>query len=551
MFAPIAVLIVNVVLYMFRAVYGEAVTSLPLNGGAYNVLLNTTRKSTAAIAAVLTILSYIATAVVSATEAIHYLKHSVTFDESWIAYCVIGLLLFFAILNVIGIGESASVAFVIFSLHIVTLLALVVCSIFHVCTHGFDQFHANWEHQSLIQPNYAKAIIFGYGAALLGVSGFETSSNFIEEQKPGVFVKTLRNMWALCSFFNTILVSATVAIVDISAVLSAGTEATIIASLARVTGGKVMETWLSIDAFLVLAGGVLTSYVGITGLVRRLSMDRCMPQFLLNQNSCRQTNHYIIFGFFFLCTSMYLMLEGNVASLSQTYSVSFVTVMSLFALGVMLLKVKRSTLAAEVTTSWSSAFIGFVAVLIGLGAGIARDHTVVYVFFLYFTVAWSFIQVMFFRYQVLKLFSYFAKLLPFNTCRSSDGAVNMCLERMKQDIQDIPMGFFTKNGDISVINKAIQYVRENEDCSWLRIIHCFEDEEKIPPTLYRDIHMLNAMYPKLKTDLVLVKGKFSAALVAYISVKLHINRNLLFITTPQPGFAHKLEDLGGVRLITH
>ncbi len=50
-------------------------TALPLNGGAYNALLNTTSKQTASIAACLTILSYVATGVVSGTEACHYLAN--------------------------------------------------------------------------------------------------------------------------------------------------------------------------------------------------------------------------------------------------------------------------------------------------------------------------------------------------------------------------------------------------------------------------------------------------------------------------------------------
>jgi hypothetical protein len=50
--------------------YGEACTALPLNGGAYNVLLNTTSKIVASLAACLTILSYTATAVVSASESV-------------------------------------------------------------------------------------------------------------------------------------------------------------------------------------------------------------------------------------------------------------------------------------------------------------------------------------------------------------------------------------------------------------------------------------------------------------------------------------------------
>jgi hypothetical protein len=34
---------------------------------------------------------------------------------------------------------------------------------------------------------------------MLGISGFESSSNFVEEQEQGF--KTLRNMWAIVSFF--------------------------------------------------------------------------------------------------------------------------------------------------------------------------------------------------------------------------------------------------------------------------------------------------------------------------------------------------------------
>jgi amino acid transporter len=76
-YAWITLLIVSLVLFLFRKIYGEVVGALPLNGGAYNALLNTTSKSTASFAATLTLLSYMATAVISANEAIHYLHHLV------------------------------------------------------------------------------------------------------------------------------------------------------------------------------------------------------------------------------------------------------------------------------------------------------------------------------------------------------------------------------------------------------------------------------------------------------------------------------------------
>jgi len=69
---PVALLLVAAVLYLFRSIYSEVVGALPLNGGAYNALLNTTSKFRASVAACLTILSYMATAVISASEATHY-----------------------------------------------------------------------------------------------------------------------------------------------------------------------------------------------------------------------------------------------------------------------------------------------------------------------------------------------------------------------------------------------------------------------------------------------------------------------------------------------
>ncbi|MCB0565952.1 MAG: amino acid permease, partial [Phaeodactylibacter sp.] len=75
-YAWLSLLIVAGVLFLFRRIYGEVVGALPLNGGAYNALLNTTSKFTASLAATLTLLSYMATAVISASEAMHYV-HSI------------------------------------------------------------------------------------------------------------------------------------------------------------------------------------------------------------------------------------------------------------------------------------------------------------------------------------------------------------------------------------------------------------------------------------------------------------------------------------------
>ena len=67
--APLALLLAAGVLYLYRKIYTEVVEALPLDGGAYNCLLNCTRKFDASFAACLTLLSYLATAVISAKTA--------------------------------------------------------------------------------------------------------------------------------------------------------------------------------------------------------------------------------------------------------------------------------------------------------------------------------------------------------------------------------------------------------------------------------------------------------------------------------------------------
>lgn len=268
-YAWVALLMVAVVLFLFRKIYGEVVGALPLNGGAYNVLLNTTTKSNASVAACLTILSYMATAVISSSEAMHYLHHILPYFNVNIATFV--LLLIFLGLTILGISESAVVALVIFIFHLATMGLLIGTCFFFVWQHGFsiliDNFHLPARNGSILT-----AIFFGFSAAMLGISGFESSSNFVEEQERGVFAKTLRNMWIAVSVLNPLIAFLVICIIPISAVESH--QNSFLSYIGTLTGGKWLATIISINAVSVLSGAVLTSFVGVNGLIKRMTLDR-------------------------------------------------------------------------------------------------------------------------------------------------------------------------------------------------------------------------------------------------------------------------------------
>ena len=316
--APICMGLVACTLRLFVSIYGEAVTALPLNGGAYNVLLNTTNKRMAAAAACLSILSYMATAVVSASSAIAYLQY--IYPGTIVALGVLLLLVAFAALTLWGITDSARVATLIFAFHVLVLSMLVLALIIWLARNGAVAFAHNIDIYAAYNPTPIQAIVYGFAAATLGVSGFETSANFVEEQAEGVLVKTLRNMWAVVAFFNPAFALLAVLILDVEVIADPNNLNVTLALLAELSGGDWLKYLVCVDAFLVLSGAVLTGFVGVTGLARRLAMDGCLPELALRTNRWRGTNHVIIIAFLAICASLYGVLNGDVSSLASVVS---------------------------------------------------------------------------------------------------------------------------------------------------------------------------------------------------------------------------------------
>ena len=93
------------------------------------------------MAACLTILSYMATAVISASEAMHYVHALV--PGFTVIPATIGLLAAFMVLSIIGITESSKVAILIFITHMVTLTILAAAGLLCLSQEGTGILTAN------------------------------------------------------------------------------------------------------------------------------------------------------------------------------------------------------------------------------------------------------------------------------------------------------------------------------------------------------------------------------------------------------------------------
>lgn len=540
-YAWLALLLVGVILFLFRKIYGEVVGALPLNGGAYNALLNTTNKRTASLAACLTLLSYMATAVISATEAMQYVHH--LWEGLPVIYATIGLLAFFMGLTIMGIGESSIVAVIIFLTHIGTLTLLILVGGWFLFNHGFDILSYNYSQP--VKGSIWQALFFGFSAAMLGISGFESSANFVEEQAPGVFLKTLRNMWMAVTIFNPLTAFLALAIIPMSQV--AGHQEALLAYMGEIAGGPWLATLVSINAAMVLSGAVLTSYVGVTGLVHRMTLDRCLPQFLLKTNK-RGTAYLIMIAFFLLCVSILLITQGNLGALAGVYTISFLSVMGLFGFGNILLKVKRNRLPRPVKASVITVLIAIAAVLAALIGNAVLNPGYLIVFLQYFIPTALLVFIMLYRTTLLGVIAYglrrlerpFGKFLPF---RSYD------LKRLIGEIRSQEFVFFTRGDNIANINKVMRYIEDNEHTRRLKIVNVIKEGEIPNKKLIHEVDVLDRAYPTFVVDFVVIKGHFGPQLIQELSTKWKIPKNFMFIGSPGDRFIYGLEELGGVRLV--
>jgi amino acid transporter len=569
--APISLLIVAAVLYLFRGVYAEAVGALPINGGAYNTLLNTTSKFRATIAAALTILSYMATAVISGIEAVHYILHMIPplehlkdapdshgvfisqlfqllGPEAIAILLTVVLLSVFAGLTAIGISESAFVALLIFIFHMATLTVLVLTSCLFIYNNGLGQLQANWELGWPDGNSWMKALFFGFAAAMLGISGFESSSNYVEEQAPGVFPKTLRNMWIAVSVFNPTIAILVLCVMPIYGANGVeGNTNALLATVGDMTAGAWLKTVVSINAALVLSGAVLTSFVGVNGLVYRMTLDRCLPQGLLVKNR-RGAPYRVTICFLLAGISVLYITAGDVKALAGVYTISFLSVMALFALGNMLLKVKRARLPRPSRAPWPGVIIALAAVLAGIVGNIVRDPRNFWIFTYYFIPTMLAIMIMLTRIQLLYGVLYVVRSVV-KYIRTKAAKFD---EKVRDDINQITsqtVVFFTRGDNLANLNKAVLYIRANEHTRHVKVVNIVREEKDVPERLPTDLKLLDEEYPDMMIEFEVVEGKFGPELLSDLSQKWNVPLNFMFMGCPGAGFPHGIGELGGVRVI--
>lgn len=557
-YAPLVFILIAFILWLYKHVYTEVVEALPLNGGAYNCLLNATSKTVASIAGVMTILSYVATSVISAKTAAEYLHTVVTTTPVLIVTALI--ILFFAGLVIVGVKDSAKVAIGIFSLHIVTLVLFIALGLFRMANVGWGAlpqnfvsttqlFQANVSAQipaTFALPASATRLLFlAFATSLLGVSGFESSANFVEEQKRGVFRKTLRNMLLGVIIFNPLIALVVLHALPISEI--AQSKDFILADVAKILGGQAFQYLMVFDAFLVLAGAVLTSFVGASGLIYRMALDHCLPSSILLSH-LRSRNVYIVrivIAFTALCLSILLLTQGDLLSLAGVYTISFLGVMTMFAIGNIVLRVTRPDLKRTYQGPIIYVVLAAAATILGILGNILIDSRNILFFSFYFFPAAFVVLAMIYRDFILEWVVRVTKSLPF---------LHKRLMPLLEHVIKPKIILFAHTPE--KLYSALDYIRKNETSRNIVIVYCEKDTgESYRQKLKRFQEYLHVfkegrVFPNFSFELLEEKEEeFGPEIVRKYANRFRLSLNNVFMGSIHESHDFTFDDLGGVRII--
>ena len=451
-------------------------------------------------------------------------------------------MIIFAVLVIMGIKDSARVALIIFLLHIVTLTIFIFASFWiifvqHVPLHWVNNWNSMFQ-----QGNWLKSLFLGFSAAMLGVSGFETSANYVEQQQSGIFRITLRNMWLAVTIFNPLIALLALNLMPEAQIVQA--KENLLSQLGLMVGNHPLETLIDIDACLVLSGAVLTSYVGVSGLVHRMTLDQCFPQFLLK--STRQGGYpWIILGFMTLCISILYLTQGNLLSLAGVYTISFLSVMTAFALGNILIKVNRKELKRTYIASWTTVIIGASATVAGIIGNLIIDYRFLWYFAIYFIPAVTGGILMYLRIPILKGILIFIdkSLAKFSMWRQG-------VDEKIEEITNVRVVLFVRFGRLNRLLRAFNYINKNEVSNNVLVLRYYiNDDPSIEEQLQKNLNAIRELFPNMKIEYQARQEKFSPKTVDHLSKEIGVPNNMMFMGSLTEKQIFSVQELGGVRII--
>jgi hypothetical protein len=227
------------------------------------------------------------------------------------------------------------------------------------------------------------------------------------------------------------------------------------------------------------------------------------------------------------------------------YSISFLGVMTFFAVGNILLRVNRRELKRSHQAGWLTVIIGALATTAGIVGDLVIDFRFLGYFAIYFVPAVIGGVVMYFRIPLLK-----GVLTVIDQVLKRTAQWRLGVHHKIEEITNVRVVVFVGWGTLSRMVKAFDYINRNEDCQNILIPRL--DTEENPEDdlrLHKNLGIIGELFPHVTIECMACRGAFSPESLDGSSKELEVPKNLMFMGSLTHTQDCSLQDLGGVGVI--
>jgi amino acid transporter/nucleotide-binding universal stress UspA family protein len=315
---PFFILLTTLAFIPLALKYIEITWRNPEGGGVVTITTKAFGPMWGCLGGMLITTSYFLTAAISAVSGFHYVGGVLPFLDAHIVPLACLGLLALAILNIIGIRESATVALVMAATALTINMAVIALAL---KTLSFDQWTRAWNTLSPGHDMSIHTLLVGFGAAWLAFSGLESISQLSPVMR---FPLRRTTRWAMVAVIvTTVMTSPLLSVLSIN-MLDAKTKATqserFISEIAMIVGGLGLKLPVVLSASTLLLFAANTAIIGAYHIFLALSKAGFLPRVISLRSDKFHSPHVAISIATLVPIGVILATRGELALLGEMYA---------------------------------------------------------------------------------------------------------------------------------------------------------------------------------------------------------------------------------------
>ena len=316
--AAIFVAMVLAVFVLLSLKYAEVAWRYPEGGGVVTVASRALHPFVGLVGGLLILVDYYLTAGISALSGVYYLGVLVAplSGQGLATVVTVASLLGLAVLNFIGIKESARASAIFAILALIGQLGVVVAVVARLGLSAFSLGLQALTHGPALGP---AVLITGYGAAFLAFSGLESVAQIspaMRSPRNRVAMRTMALVIITIGLTSPLLTLWSTTLQPLNAI----GEQQSISLLGSKFGGAFVGDYAAVSGSLLLIFASNTAIIGAYHVFLALTRMGFLPRALERRNAWRHTPQYAIAAAVALPIAVVVVAQGSVNFLGDLYA---------------------------------------------------------------------------------------------------------------------------------------------------------------------------------------------------------------------------------------